>query len=359
MAQDRRWRWLRWLDVVLPLTLLAGFVTADSFLPPTVVLATGFSIAALVAAAVSSVRRTAFVAAVAVVCAGVSAAWNHNLNTPAWWLRLGLTTAFGVMAVILARVRVQREEALRTMIAIAEASQRALLRAMPSSVGTLRLAARYVSATSEALVGGDLYEVVDAPTGVRAIVGDVRGKGLDAVQLASTVLAAFRRAAVLLASLEEVACELDKVVTAVAGDEDFVTAVLLEFRDDHTATVVNCGHCAPLLLDHSTPQELGSRDAQPPLGLGPRPRSLTVQVPAGARVLVFTDGLIEARDAHGTFFPLDTHVGQLMQGSIDEALDQLLISVREHTGHRLSDDMALVLVEQRAVRQAVVLQEEP
>ena len=66
-------------------------------------------------------------------------------------------------------------------------------------------------------MGGDLYEVVQSPDGVRLIVGDVRGKGLDAVQMAATVLAAFRRAAVLEVSLTAMAADLDSVVTAVAG----------------------------------------------------------------------------------------------------------------------------------------------
>ncbi|MEW1953057.1 PP2C family protein-serine/threonine phosphatase [Terrabacter sp. NPDC080008] len=351
MAGWDREPWWRWLDLALPLLLLAGFVTVDSLLPPSVILATGFSIAGLVAAAISTVPRTAFVAALAVVCAGVSGLWNHNIGSPAWWVRLGLTTGFGVMAVILARVRVGREEALKAMTAIAEASQRILLRALPSSVRSLRLASRYVSATREALVGGDLYEVIDTPAGVRAIVGDVRGKGLDAVQLAFTVLGAFRHAAVRQESLENLAGELDKVVSAVAGDEDFVTAMLVEFHDDGTATVVNCGHCAPiLLLDDSTTRELSPTDTQPPLGLGPRPHAETVQVPVGARVLLFTDGLIEARDAHGAFFPFDAYVDQLRQGSLDEALDRLLTRVRNHTDGRLADDMALVLVEQVGAR---------
>ena len=47
------------------------------------------------------------------------------------------------------------------MTAIAEAAQRALLRAMPSSIDSLGFAARYVSAAHEALVGGDLYEVAE------------------------------------------------------------------------------------------------------------------------------------------------------------------------------------------------------
>ena len=62
----------------------------------------------------------------------------------------------------------------------------------------ITIAARYRSATREASVGGDLYEIIPTGQGIRVIVGDVRGKGLDAVLLARQVLSAFRRAAVAL-----------------------------------------------------------------------------------------------------------------------------------------------------------------
>ena len=154
-------------------------------------------------------------------------------------------------------------------------------------------------------MGGDLYEVAETPDGVRMIVGDVRGKGLDAVQMAATVLAAFRRAAVMEPSLTAVATDLDNVVTAVAGDEDFVTAVLAEFHDDFTVTLVNCGHHPPLLLPNAdTGRLLDTGDPQLPLGLNPTPTPVTSHVPEGARMLFYTDGLIETRNRQGAFFPL-------------------------------------------------------
>jgi serine phosphatase RsbU (regulator of sigma subunit) len=83
-----------------------------------------------------------------------------------------------------------------------------------------------VSATANALIGGDLYEAVSTPHGVRIIIGDVRGKGLDAVQLAATVLGAFRQAAAVQPDLPSLVKAIDAVVSAVTGDEDFVTALL-------------------------------------------------------------------------------------------------------------------------------------
>ena len=188
-----------------------------------------------------------------------------------------------------------------------------------------------------------------SPYGVRVIVGDVRGKGLDAVQLAGTVLGAFRRSAFTQESLCEVATDLDAVVPAVAGDEDFVTAVIAEFHDDHTVTLVNCGHHPPLIVTgEDVVDVVPTGSPEPPLGLRPEPHPVTSPWPEGSRMLIYTDGLVEARDERGTFFPLGDSARSLGDGDLEEALDDLLVRLHAHAGQRIDDDMALVLVEHRA-----------
>jgi sigma-B regulation protein RsbU (phosphoserine phosphatase) len=310
-----------------------------------------FAFAAIVASALTTVRRTAFVGSAALVLAALSPLWRHNLGTLEWRLRLVVTAVVGATAVLLANVRVRRERALRHMTAIAEAVQRALFRTMPSSIGPFGFAARYVSATEAALVGGDFYEVAETAAGVRVIVGDARGKGLDAVQMAATVLAAFRRAAVLEPTLTDIAADLDDVVTAVAGDEDFVTAVLAEFHDDSTVTVVNCGHHPPLLLPESDPGTMvNTGEPEPPLGLHPSPHPVTGPLLEGTRLLFYTDGLVETRNRDGAFFPLADSAAALRTGHVGAALDTLLGRLVDHAGEQINDDMALVLVEHQSTR---------
>jgi GAF domain-containing protein len=65
---------------------------------------------------------------------------------------------------------------------VADATQRAILAPVPARLGTISLAGRYLSASAEALIGGDHYEVVARPGGVRLLVGVVRGKGLSAIR---------------------------------------------------------------------------------------------------------------------------------------------------------------------------------
>jgi len=163
------------------------------------------------------------------------------------------------------------------------------------------------------------------------------------------VLAAFRRAAVIEPSLAAVAVDLDDVVTAVAGDDDFVTAVLAEFHSDGTVTVVNCGHHPPLLMtDTGTDALLDTGDPEPPLGLQPMPDPVTRHLPEGARMLFYTDGLVEARDRQGDFFRLEDSARTLRTGSLEEGLDGLLGRLIDHADE-IDDDMALVLVERHGI----------
>jgi hypothetical protein len=336
-----------WVEIGVPVAVLVAAALLDALVPPTLVVASAFVLAPFVASAISTPRRTAVIAAAAVVAVGLSGAWSHDAGSANWWIRLAAAGLFGSVAVLLTSIRVRRERALAHMTVVAQTAQHALVQLLPASLGAVGLAARYVSASEAALVGGDLYEVADTPYGVRVLVGDVRGKGLDAVHLASTVLAAFRRATFLRSRLPELARDLDTAVTVVSGEEDFVTAVIAEFHDDGTAGIVNCGHPPPLLLPSGgPPRPLVPAAPDVPLGLGSSPEEETIVWADGARLLFYTDGLVEARNHEGAFFPLDDHAAGLVDGSLDDALDGLVLDY-ERFARGPRDDLALVLTEHR------------
>jgi sigma-B regulation protein RsbU (phosphoserine phosphatase) len=344
----RRWSRLA-LELAPALGILALLVVVDARLPQTAQITGSFSLAALVAALRSNAVRTAMVAVLATVLAALAGTWDGNAGSQAWALRLIICAVISSVAVALAADRERREQRLRRLTVVAEAAQRAVLRAMPTSVGRIALAARYLSAADDALIGGDLYEVSATPFGVRMIVGDVRGKGLDAVQLAAAVVGGFRQSALTVTDLAAVAVALDEVVQAVSGEEDFVTAVLAEFHDDGTVAFVNCGHHSPLQLDDDTAVLLDVDEHAPPLGLGVGP-GLTPHKAhwhVGSRLLFYTDGLVEARNAQGTFFDVLAQVEALRAGTLDQALDVLIARVRRHVPGGLKDDLALVLAERR------------
>jgi serine phosphatase RsbU (regulator of sigma subunit)/anti-sigma regulatory factor (Ser/Thr protein kinase) len=227
---------------------------------------------------------------------------------------------------------------------VAEAAQHAILAQPPARLGRLRLAARYVSATAEALIGGDLYEVVPRPGAVRLLIGDVRGKGLAAVRVATIVLGEFRAAAADLDDLGDVARQIDRRVRAYLLEEDFVTALIAEVRDDGTLTVVSCGHPPALLATASGLRAL-STEPSLPLGLGADPHALQVQLAPGDRLLMMTDGVLEARDAERAFLDVMTVASPICHGSLDDGLDRVLEGLRGAVGHDLGDDVALLAAE--------------
>jgi hypothetical protein len=113
--------------------------------------------------------------------------------------------------------RTQQERTLLRVTRIAEVAQQTILRPIPPRMGRVTLAVRYLSATEDALVGGDFYEVAVTRHGLRVLVGDVKGKGLEAVQLAALVLAGFRAAAAH-PGLAELAGELDHSIRPRLGE---------------------------------------------------------------------------------------------------------------------------------------------
>ena len=302
-----------------------------------------FAGSAIVTSLLTSARRTAVVAIASVGCAFLSAIWLGNGGTFDWFARILLCAVLGLVAVQNAALRERREERLHRMTMIAETAQRAVLRSIPTAIGSVGLAARYVSATAEAMVGGDLYEVAETPYGVRVIVGDVRGKGLEAVQTATAVLGAFRAAAFTEPDPAALARQIDETMARMLGEEEFVTAIVGQFQGDRV-TLANCGHHPPLLVREGAATEVDTGEPTVPLGLGSLPTISEHPWPHGARMLFYTDGLVEARDDSGAFFPLDDYADELAEGTVQEAVDRLVAHVVAYAGG-MNDDLALVLAE--------------
>lgn len=257
-----------------------------------------------------------------------------------------------VIAAGVAAVRQRQSERIVELSRLASVAQQAVLRPLGPQVGTLAVAARYISSTATAEIGGDLYEVMDTPYGVRMIIGDVRGKGLDAVRLASIVLGSYRHVAYERADLRAVVADLDRAVARNVGDEDFVTAALVEERGG-TLTIVNCGHPSPLLLRQGAVIPLEPPAPAPPLGFMPVVRPRVERLEPGDRLLLFTDGLGEAR-RDGEFFPTADRAWRLLgHGTVADGLASLETALVEWVHGRLDDDIALVLIEYSGPRSGV------
>ncbi|WP_425834729.1 PP2C family protein-serine/threonine phosphatase [Streptomyces fractus] len=227
-----------------------------------------------------------------------------------------------VLSTAIALVRSRRDKQLVTVRTVAEAAQFAVLPPLPDRVGSVHCAGLYRAAHRGALVGGDLFDVRKGPTGVRAVVGDVQGHGLSAVGTVAGLLGAFREAVLDQPDLEGVAARLDRrLVVDTAEDEHaelFATAVLLEFPDPSpgeapVVRLISCGHPHPLLLRDGRVTELDVPSGAP-LGLGlaevAPPERLTVELRPGDRLIAPSDGVTEARNRDGVFYPLADRLPQ-------------------------------------------------
>ncbi len=277
--------------------------------------------------------------------------------------------AVTVLAVLINRALEGRDARTRRAREIAAVAQSAVLPRPPSRIGELRIAARYVPAEDEAVIGGDLYVVQDTPHGVRVMVGDVRGKGLGAVSAVCADLGAFRYAADEAEDLPGLVAALERALLREGArrggqeqEEGFTTALIAEFADGLDAVrVVNRGHPPPVLLDaEGRAALLEPSEESPPLGmsaLGAWSSPVdTFPFPPGATLVCYTDGVTEARDESGVFYDaaarlprLVRHQAQAGAPATPAQLLQLLIEdVGHHTGGRVQDDQALLALHRPA-----------
>ncbi|GAA0354842.1 PP2C family protein-serine/threonine phosphatase [Actinoallomurus spadix] len=296
-------------------------------------------------------RRIVLIGLIAFVLCIVLAAYDNVLGHRQDNLTLASIIGVTSASALAGARRQQRERELATVRTVAEVAQRVLPRPVPRSAGPLLIAVNYTSAAAEARIGGDLYEVVITPFGVRILIGDVQGKGLGAVETAAGVLGAFREAAYDEADLPGVVNRLEKSLSRTLSGEKFVTAALAQFGDDHV-TLVDCGHPPPLILGRDGDLRLVEpEEPSPPLGMtdlaDAPPRPYQVPFSPGDQMLFYTDGVIEARDDAGTFYPLLDRAGVLRSSEAEQALRDLEADLVRHTGGPIADDAAMLLVRRR------------
>jgi phosphoserine phosphatase RsbU/P len=261
---------------------------------------------------------------------------------------VALTSLFSAAAIA------ERDGVVSRLREIVRVAQEAVIRPPAPFVGPVALAARYESATEEAGIGGDLYETADTPYGVRIVIGDVRGKGLAAVQTATSVLRAFRRwvysAPDLAGLVAHVVRETEHGL--VRDDEEFITALFVEIASSGQLRIVNVGHPAPLHVRGREVRPLEPSHTSPPVGVRTGPLVPDqFELRPFDRLLLFTDGLLEGRDRAGRFFPLREVAADILgTEDLDQALDDLMARYTRHVGGRVTDDIAILLAASQPLR---------
>ncbi|MFG2713011.1 PP2C family protein-serine/threonine phosphatase [Streptomyces goshikiensis] len=344
--------WMRWLPFVyVAFVLLLEITLQEEW-------AVSFFLIALPAIAAYAYGPVvvAALAAFALLLEGSLAAISHHLGENHHVTADIATAVVGVLATALAAHRCVQERHLVHANSVAEALMRALLRPVPHRVGHVLAASLYRPSEAGTMVGGDFFDIRTTPAGERAIIGDVRGKGLPAVRTVAAILGSFREAAYDAQDLPAVAARLERRLAREAeeipDEELFATAVLIEYdRLADRVTLTNHGHVEPVLISRG---EVRALEGPPvlPLGLGALaeargPVVWSHRLAGGDVLLLVTDGLVEARDTDGDFYPLVDRLRRRFEGrpapGPADVVNFLNTDLPRHT-RNLHDDVAMLAI---------------
>ncbi|MEV6766933.1 PP2C family protein-serine/threonine phosphatase [Streptomyces sp. NPDC051105] len=347
--------WMRWLPVLYVVGVLLLEPVTPVQWPVSFALIALPVVTAFAHPPVAVACATAFAIGLELLLAGTPCCAGRDVGYIAerhYVAAYACTALVGALGTILAAHRIRRERTLADVRSVAEIAQRVLLRPVPYRIGNLLLESFYLSAAAEARIGGDLYEAVPTAYGVRLLIGDVRGKGLLAVETAAAMLGAFREAAHdeadLNALVERVDISMTRRAHQLGGSETserFVTAVFAEIPDDERIVrVLNCGHPPPLLIRPGEVSELDRGRSGPPLNLGMLVgdpyRVDTYDFGPGDQLLLYTDGVTETRDPDGSFYPLLQRLRSWGPMPPPELLERLHQDLLAYSGDQLQDDTA-------------------
>ncbi|MFE9535042.1 PP2C family protein-serine/threonine phosphatase [Streptomyces sp. NPDC006691] len=395
--------------LAVPLAMIALVTTGDLLVPPDVHLGPFLAAAPAVTASFAGPRTTGSIGVVAVLAQVVVAMVRGSVTDLNHTFQIITLLLISVFVTLFAHLREVHEQQLVRLRSVAEAAQQVVLRPLRERLGPLRVASVYLAAAADARIGGDLYAAARTSHGSRLIIGDVRGKGLEAVGDAALVLGAFRAAAHQEADLPSLVDYLERAVApdldqahqahqtqrsfqahetyeaheasepprpgsplgsgrashpdpgpeGTAADdpgfddhsEAFITAALIEIPDlGHSVHLVNCGHPSPLLLRREGVVTLEVDHPAPPLGLaGLAESQLAAQsfpFEPGDILLLYTDGVLEARDEAGDFYPLAERAAAWNGTGPHALLSHLRRDLLAHTPTgTLGDDAAMVAIE--------------
>jgi len=345
--------------LLVPLGLLVGVVVTDLLTPPDFHLAPFLAVAPALTAVFAGPRATAVMGALALLALVIVALARHALSTEDVYVQLCGLALIAAFMVFFRVVGDRRNAQLFQSRTVASVAQEVLLRPLPGRSGPLSIASLYLAAEREATMGGDFYGAARTDASTRLLCGDVRGSGLPAVREASSLLGAFRAASHQQTSLPRLAKYLDDMLRWDAAQwsggevpaevESFATGVLLDVPDDGSfAGIVSLGHPPPLLVRGGR-VTLVESDAALPFGLGSL-KSVTAYdetkfgFDSGDLLLLYTDGVTEARDGSGAFYPLVERIASWHSAGPAELLRRLRADLMDFVGGRLRDDAAAVAI---------------
>lgn len=360
---------------LIALAMIAAIMAVGFMLPRSQHLGSLMAAVPAATAALAGARPTAVIAVLSCGASLVLDAYDGLLGTSIFAVHLLAIILVSACVITFRTLRERNIRELTEIRAVAETVQRVLLRPLPRAVGDLCIRSAYHASQPQAVVGGDLYAVSSTHDTVRILIGDVKGKGLPAVDDAAALLGAFRNSARGTPSLPQLMATLEGAVqnhfedisaTDPNAAERFITALVMEIPEDGSCLrVINCGHPPPFVVEHGTARTVPTMQPTPPLGLNstrtPDYAMTVLPLSAEAIVLLYTDGAIEARDPEGTFYDLGARISTWSGRDPGQLLRYVLDGLAAHVGGqlRLDDDVAMVAVQHHPGNSAAAQTEQP
>jgi len=234
---------------------------------------------------------------------------------------------------------VQAEESSRRYqqeLSIAASIQQRLMAVTIPDVPFARLSGRNLSCKE---IGGDFFDAVETEEGLAVVLADVSGKGVSAALLASTLQGMIYSQLTAGRPLVEIVTAVNRFFTHKHIGEKYATVIMARVGRDGTLEYVNCGHIPPLVVSQGDVNRPGAGNL--PVGLLPDAQyeSAKVQLKAGDRLVLVTDGVTEAENAKGDFFE-DSRLELAAKGG---GLDRIFGAISDFCGGTpLSDDCTVV-----------------
>ncbi|WP_159942529.1 MULTISPECIES: PP2C family protein-serine/threonine phosphatase [unclassified Nocardiopsis] len=199
---------------------------------------------------------------------------------------------------------------------------------------------------------GDAFDYALSGDIAHLAVFDAMGHDNAAGLLANLAVGAFRNARRENTSLDETCRRVEAIMTEEFVRTRFVTAILAELNmDSGELAWISAGHMPPVLLRGGRALELECEPTHPlGMDLGLPVAVCHVQLEPGDRLLLYTDGIIEARDPQGREFGLEQFTDfiilhQAAQMSVPETLRRLVHSVMAHHHGKIDDDATVLFCE--------------
>jgi phosphoserine phosphatase RsbU/P len=250
----------------------------------------------------------------------------------------------------LLRTKQRAEESEVRARKLAHTLQQSFIPPTHPDIPGLELAAVYRPAGDGTEIGGDFYDVFEiGPEDWCVVIGDVCGKGVEAAVVTSLARYTVRAAAVRQTEPSAALATLNEVLLHHETDR-FCTLTVLRLRHeagDWTATVSCGGHPLPFLIRPPAPAvTIGSPGSLVGPLDAPRFSDTAVELGTGDVIVMYTDGVTEARNPMGEFYGDERLREFLVAGrlSAPTLVDGLLDEVMQFQSQQPRDDIALVAI---------------